>query len=132
MSADHHIDSKNQLIVTTWEGEANDDELIEALMKYQKDIQCHPDNIGYNELVDFTKVTTIKFTTKGIKEIGRIASLTDDIKTNGKLAFIVSSNLAYGLLRMYEAYRYIKSKPNKEIRVFKNEKDALEWILDKP
>lgn len=128
MPANHNIDSKNHLLITTWEGEAHDIELIEAIKKYQKDIQNHPDYINYNEVVDFSNVTDIKLTTEGIKHIGTIASTTDHIEINRKLAVIVSSNLAFGLARMYGAYREFSKKSHKEIRIFKTEKEAFEWV----
>ena len=128
MPANHNIDTKAQLLITTWEGEARDIEFIEAIKKYQKDIQSHPDYINYNEVVDFSNVTGINLTAEGIKNIGTIASTTDQNEVNRKLAFIVSSPLAYGLARMYEAYRSFSKKGQKEINIFKNEKDAFEWI----
>jgi len=128
MPANHKIDTKTKLLITTWEGEARDIDFIQAIKKYQKDIQNHPDYIAYNEVVDFSKVTGIKLTTEGIKSIGLIASSTDQNEVNRKLAFIVSSNLAFGLARMYEAYRGFSKKSHKEIRIFKNEKDAFEWV----
>jgi len=128
MPAHHNIDTKNQLLITTWEGEARDIEFIEAIKKYQKNIQSHPDYINYNELVDFSNVTGIKLTTEGIRNIGTIASTTDQNEVNRKLAFIVNSSLAFGLARMYEAYRGFSKKAHKELRIFKNEKDAFEWV----
>jgi len=131
MPANHHIDNDNQLILTTWEGEASDTEFIEAIKKYQDNIQNDPDYINYNEIVDCRKITKLKLTTQGIKTIGTIASSTDTDKINKKLALIVSSNLAFGLARMYETYRSFSKNANKEIRVFKNESDALNWVGNK-
>ena len=128
MPANHHIDNNAQLIITTWEGEAHDIEFIDAIKKYQKDIQNHPDYINYNEVVDLSNVTGMKLTTEGIKTIGQIASTTDHNEINRKLAIIVSSVVAFGIARMYEAYRSFSKKANKEIRVFKTEKDAFEWV----
>ena len=128
MPANHHIDNKNQLIITTWEGEARDIEFIEAIKKYQDDIQNHPDYINYNELVNLSKISKLKLTTEGIKTIGEIASTSDKKDSNRKLALIVSSNLAFGLARMYETYRSFSKSANKEIRVFKNENNAFEWV----
>jgi len=59
-----------------------------------------------------------------------IASSTDKDRTRTKLALIVASNLAFGLARMYEIYRSLSRHANKEIRVFKNEPDALAWIKE--
>jgi len=127
MPANHHIDNDNQLILTTWEGEASDTEFIEAIKKYQDNIQNDPDYINYNEIVDCRKITKLKLTSKGIKTIGTIASSTDTEDINKKLALIVSSNLAFGLARMYQAYRSFSKSANKEIRVFKNKDDAINW-----
>lgn len=128
MPANHIIDTKAHLLITTWEGEAHDNEFIEAIKEYQKDIQNNPSYINYNEVVDLSKVTRFKLTTEGIKNIAQIASSTDHDGANKKLALIVNSSLAYGLCRMYETYRSFSTKSNKEMRVFKNEKDAFEWI----
>ena len=128
MPANHNIDNKRQLIITTWEGEARDAEFIEAIKQYQKDIQNHPDYINFNEIVNLSGVTRYKLTTERIKAIGQIASSTDNTNINRKLAIIVSSTFAFGLARMYEAYKSFSIKSRKEINIFKNEKDAFEWV----
>lgn len=128
MPANHHIDNQSQLIITTWEGDACDIEFIQAIKNYQNTIQNHPDYIHYNEVVNFSNLSGIKLTTEGIQKIGEIASNTDTEDAHRKLAIIVSSNLAYGLARMYETYRSFSKKACKEIRIFKNEQDALNWV----
>lgn len=128
MAITHNIDSNARLIVTVCEGEARDIDFITALKKYQGEIQSDPKYIEYNEIVDATMITKIKFTTEGIKTIGQIATTTDRKDKHKKLAFVVSSNLAFGLARMYEAYRSLSKKSNKQIRIFKNKQDALEWV----
>ena len=128
MPANHHIDNEAQLIITTWEDVGRDRDFIEAIKKYQKDIQNHPDFSSFNEVVDLSKITGIKLTIEGIKNIGKIASTTDKKEINRKLALIVSSNLAYGLARMYEVYRSYAKRAHKEIRIFKNKKEAFEWV----
>jgi hypothetical protein len=105
MPAKHHIDNINKLIITTWDGEAIDVDLINAIKEYQEHLQCHPDYINYNEVVDFSKSTGIKLTAKGLKNIGKIASKTDKSESKRKLALITPSNKAYFFARMYKAYR---------------------------
>ena len=60
--------------------------------------------------------------------IGSVASTTDNKEINTKLAVIVSSNLAYGLVKMYEALRAYSNNSTKTIRAFKKESDAYEWV----
>jgi len=126
MPAEHHVDNNAKLIITSWEGEAVDIDFINAIKKYQEEIQSNPNYIGYNEVVNFSKVTNIKLTPQGLKSIGRIASNTD--KKNTKLALIVNSNLAYSLARMYQGYRYFFKKASKEVRVFKRKNEAFDWV----
>jgi hypothetical protein len=128
MPANHHIDNEAQLIITTWEDVGRDRDFIEAIKKYQKDIQNHPNFSSFNEVVDLSKITGIKLTIEGIKNIGKIASTTDKKEINRKLALIVSSDLAYGLARLYVAHREYAKEAHKEVCVFKNEKDAFEWV----
>lgn len=128
MPAKHHIDNKARLIITTWEGEATDIDFIEAVRKYQKDIQTNPDYINYNEVVDFRKITNIKLTTTGLKNIGKLASKTDKNKNKSKLVFIVGSNKAFFFARMYQAIRSFSRNSNKEIRIFNEESEAYDWV----
>jgi len=132
MPARHSIDKELQLIITTWEGEARDIEFIEALKKYQEDIQNQPENMAYNEIVDLSNMTNIKLTTEGIISISQIAAKSDRGDTIRKLALIVGSNLAYGLARMYETYRSLTNKSSKVVRVFKDKEAAYEWVKKKP
>jgi len=128
MPANHHIDHKTKLIITRWEGIARDFELINAIKKYQEEIQNHPDYIHYNEVLDLTKVSSNQVTVEGIRNIAQIASETDHSESNRKLALIVDSSLSFGLARMYETYRKYGKSGHKKIRVFRDEKSALEWV----
>jgi hypothetical protein len=130
MPAQHHIDDDNRLIITTWYGEANVDELIDAYKDYQQNIKSQPIYYSYNEIVDFSQSVNLKLSFDEIRKVGDIASEFDreDIKT--KLAIIVSPGWTYeyGLALLYESYRKIIPYGNKEIRIFKNESDALDWV----
>ena len=128
MSAKHHIDTEMHLIITTWEGDAIDIDFISALKIYQKNIQSNLDYIGFNEVVDLTKVAKMRLTIGGIKSIGSIASSTDinDVKT--KMAIIVSSSLVFYLASMYSSYRMFLKNSTKTVRIFKKESDAFIWV----
>ena len=130
MAAHHHIDIENCLILTIWEGEVIDLDVIAALKKYQKEIQSRSDLSGYNEMLDFSKAAEIKLTVEGIKSIGQLASITDKKDINTKLAIVVNSNLVFGLARMYAAYRSLSSNANKEICVYKDESEAFKWLTE--
>ncbi|MCK4838593.1 MAG: hypothetical protein KAS94_07290 [Desulfobulbaceae bacterium] len=130
MPAKHDIDSKNNLITTTWHGEATDSEMIDAINKYQQEIKSNPDYLVYNEIVDLSEVGGRHITIGGMKTIAQIAARTDQVEIQTKLALITNpSPLTYFLARMYEAYRNLFTPNNsKAIKVFKNASDAYEWL----
>ena len=128
MPAKHDINIKDKLIITTWEGDATDNDFIDVLKKYQKNIQTKSEYAGFNEVFDCTGIKKIKLTTSGLRKIASISSNTDNNDCKTKLAFIVSSNLAYGLVRMYDAFRSFEKKSTKEICVFKVKTEAFEWV----
>ena len=128
MPAKHVIDTQEKLIVTTWSGVATDDDFIDGLKEYQKKILCDAEYYEFNELLDFRYITSIKLTPSGLRKIANIASLSDNKEVKTKLAFLVTSSLAYGLVRMYEVYRSFETRSTKTVRVFKIESEAYEWL----
>ncbi len=65
---------------------------------------------------------------KGLKSIGIIASQTDQDRAQTKLAIIVTSNLAVNLVKLYATYRNFGRRLKKQVRAYKNESDAHEWV----
>ncbi len=128
MPATHTIDHELKLLITHWEGDAVDIEFNDSLQAYQKNYQNHPDYSEFNELVDFSKITSIKLTMEGLKRMGQLAATTDNQNYRRKLAFIVRSTRAYGLLNIYIAFRSRSKHANKDIKAFINEREAYEWV----
>ena len=126
MPAQHTIDTERRLLVTTWTGEAGDGELIDALNSYQQDIRSRFHS--YDEVVDFSQVDHFTLSSHGIRRLAQLATNDDAQGARTKLAIIVDSDFAFGLGRMYEAYRDLVSNSSKEVRVFRCHRDALGWI----
>lgn len=128
MSIRHHVDDKKRLIITIVKGKASDNDFIEALNKYQADFKSKPEYSIYNEVVDFSNLTDISLTSNGLRSIALVAKKTDQPEHKTKLALIVTSSLAFGLARMYQACRSLDAAGNKEVGVFKASCDAFEWV----
>ena len=128
MTAKHHIDDNARLIITSWKGAVNDINLIDAVREYQNNIQCEPDYIDYNEVVDLSEATDFQLTTKGLINIGNLAAMTDQSNPKRKLALIIHSNKALFLARMYISYRSLLKKSTKEIQAFSKKDKAFEWV----
>jgi hypothetical protein len=84
--------------------------------------------------VDFSTTSGFSLSSDGVRILVQKAAAMDVQGVKTKLAIIVSIPVAYGLGRMYEMYRSLVPNNSKEVRVFKNYRDALEWInnTDKP
>ena len=51
----------------TWVGEATDDELIDAITRYQQEVKSNPDYLTYNEILD---LSTIRGINSFVNQIG--------------------------------------------------------------
>lgn len=129
MPAIHQINTDSRIITTTWEGDATDAECMESYKRYQEDIFSKPDYCYYNEVVNFATATAFKLTTKGLMDLAKQAKTTDQPGINTKLAIIVNSGLAYSFANLYATYRKVIQGSSKEVQVFKNEEDALDWVM---
>jgi len=128
MPALHRIDEHARLIVTTWSGEATDRELIDALRRYQQDIRSRPNYHGFNEIVDFSGASDYRLSTEGLRMLVKVAAEGDVQGLKTRLAIVVGSPFAYGLARVYEAYRTLVPSLHKEVHVFRNYGEAVEWM----
>ena len=126
MPAQHAIDDDRGLICTVWSGAAVESELFAALTAYQRDIRSR--FRSYHEVVDFSQASQFALSAQGLRQLARMATATDVQGVRTRLAIIVSSDLAFGLGRMYEAYRGLVAAGEKEVRVFKRQREALAWI----
>ena len=127
----HKIDDDAKLITTIWSGDAVDSELLDALAKYHQNIKSLPQYASYNEILDFSGANNFLLSSDGIKKLAQMASLNDPQGVKAKLAIVVNKPIAFGLARMYEIYRSLLPSGSKEVRVFKNYQDCLQWIGSK-
>ena len=128
MPANHQIDTNARVIFTTWEGNATDADLYEALKLYYENIRSKPENSDYNELVSFSNVAAVKVTAKGMMDLAKLASSSDQPGVSTKLAFVANSSLARSFANLYATYRSVILKTGKTMRVFGNDEDALRWV----
>ena len=130
MPVKHHIDNINRLIISDWKGEADADRFIGAIMKYQEKIRNNPEYSSFDEVVNFTKMKALKLNFHDLKKISNLTASLDDKKST-KLAFIVSTKLAYMLAKAYVIVRKLQPKSRKKLGVFLSEVDGLKWINSK-
>src|SRR5690242_12840500 len=101
---------------------------------YQKTVWSRPDVQGYDELIDMSAVTEIP-TASGdrIKKLATLAARMDSPTTTSRFAVVASADIAYGLGRMFQAYRGHHAKSTKEVGIFRTMEEALAFLrLDRP
>ena len=62
-----------------------------------------------------------------LKQIADMGKSRDAASTNSRIAVLVSSDLNFGISKIYEAHR---ESDNHEVRVFRSESDALAWLTE--
>jgi hypothetical protein len=88
-----------------------------------------PSYQGYNEPIDMTGVSRIEFgSADRVSDLAKLSGRMDAPDSPSKLAILATTNEQFGLGRMYETYRQLDKKGNKEVRVFRIRRDALQWL----
>ncbi len=104
----------------------------EDIFNYQREVWSLPETKGYNELIDMSNVKEIVSPTNDkLVELARLSASMDDREIPTKFAIVATDTFAYGMGRMYEAYRNLNPRSTKEVQVFRSMKDAMEWIEEK-
>ena len=84
---------------------------------------------GMNVIADFREVDVKGVNVKEIYEAKNLHVYYNDLAGEGKIATILSSNLAYGFSRVYQAIAstHVKSR----IMTFRDYDNGMEWIQGK-
>jgi hypothetical protein len=122
MPAYFKIDKECRLVMSTGAGVFTRSDSLAHQEKLLKDPDFSPD---FSQLWDLTQVTKVELTAE---EVRRIAG-RPIFSSESRRAILVSSDLVFGLSRMFEIVR--DTYGEKGICVFRNLDDALEWVLAK-
>jgi hypothetical protein len=122
MPAFYKIDKENRLVISTGTGVLT---MADAL-EHQKRLLKDPDfERSFSQLLDFTQVTDVQLSAEEIRSLSQATVFS----ANSRRAFLVNSDLKFGLARMFAVFR--ETFGEKGIRVFRNSDDALDWVLGK-
>jgi hypothetical protein len=125
MPITYQIDHTHRLVDARAHGVLTDEDVFQ----YQQEVWGRADVVGYNEIVDMSNVSSID--TESVNRIRQLAELSahmDPPSIPSKFAIVASKPLYYELGRMYKAYRELKAKSTKQVRVFRVREDALRWL----
>ena len=125
MSIEYEVDHERRLVRATGRGVITPD----ALFVYQKAAWSDPAVAGYDELVDMSGVEDVEGPSpSNVSALADFSAKMDASAKPTKLAIVASDDLLFGLGRMYQAYREMKTGSKKEVAVFRSMPDALAWL----
>jgi hypothetical protein len=119
----NHLSGKNQF-ESRWIGTITDEQL---LTNYRHWFDSDEYVAGLHELADLTESDLRSVTSEGLRALMHLVA--DTYKARGvtgvKCAALVSYDLQYGLLRMYEL---LASDSPEKTQVFRDREAALQWL----
>ncbi|HEU4724621.1 MAG TPA: hypothetical protein VFU59_04890 [Candidatus Eisenbacteria bacterium] len=101
------------------------------IFEYQREAWSRPEVRGFDELVDFTDVEEIVTPTppgSRMQALAAESSATDPPEAPAKFAIVAGDTLAYGLGRMYQAYRELDPRSTKVVRVVRTLDEAERFL----
>jgi hypothetical protein len=118
----YKIDKQRRLVMSTAAGVLSKAEVLGHQDQLLKDPDFDP---SFSQLSDLTHVTGFEVTQADMRELTERTVFSPE----SRRAVIVSTDLAYGMSRMFGIFR--ESKGERGIRVFRKLEDALDWVIGK-
>ena len=119
MAISYHFEG--DFLFTTIEGETTYEDVKAYLDALVEDPRFRA---GMPGLIDCRRVKSL-FSIADLRRTAADARKRPQLQVPGRAAVLASSNLIYGLLRMYEVFN--EGSPS-EIRVFRKPEEAMAWL----
>lgn len=120
MPATYAIDKERRLVITT----VFEQLTVADALAHQEQLSKDPDfDPGYSQLIDLTRADVSEIAATDVRRIAE----RNIYSPESLRAIVVSSNVAYGLGRMFETLR--ESAGENGIRVFRDLDEAVDWLL---
>jgi hypothetical protein len=125
MPFDYRLDPDCRVLVTTGRGTITDGDVF----AYQRELGARPDLAACDELIDMSGVAQIALpSAERVRKLADLAVESDVPAAAARLAIVAPDDFAFGLGRMYAAYRETNPRSTKQVGVFRSRADALEWL----
>jgi hypothetical protein len=125
MPIEYRIDSAQKVVFAKAKGRLTDEDVF----GYQQQVWSDPSVAGFNELVDMSEVEEIvPPSTERVRFLANTSAEMDDPDRPSRFAIVAPQDLAFGLGRMYGAYRELSPGSTKQVAIFRTKKAALSWL----
>jgi len=122
MQVEHHYDKEKNVLIGIVEGKISFEAFNDIMRKIVTSTEFPPD---CNTIWDLRKADLSSIDSKFIEILISIRKKYPE-RGKAKIAFIVDSDLSFGLTRMYEM---ISNQLPQVINVFRDYKEAEEWLI---
>jgi hypothetical protein len=122
MPASYEIDKQRRLVITTG---LDPFTTADALAHQQKLLEDPDFNPSFSQIMDFTRIAAFELEAGDVRMLAQRTVFSPE----SRRAIVVSTNLGYGLSRMFEMHR--EGFGENGIRVFRDLDEAVDWILSK-
>jgi hypothetical protein len=121
----YHIDTERSLVAARANGVLTDADIF----GYQREVWSRPEVAGFDELVDMTAVEQIDLPSQDrVRDLALISAAMDNPSRPARFAIVAPGRLAYGLGRMYQAYREMDEHSHKTVGVFRTLPEAWAYL----
>ncbi len=125
MPLTYRIDPDRRLVVARGSGVLKDQEIF----GYQHEVWSRPDVAGFYELVDMRAVTQILLpSVERVRDLAELAVQMGRGAPPSKMAVVAPDDLAYGLGRMFDAFRDCKARGVKPVGIFRTWPEAIAFL----
>ncbi len=121
MPLSHRVDRDAGVAFATATGALGDEEVLDFAKRMANDPEFRS---GVHELIDLRAADLRAVTSRTLRRVAEIFAAFDTAATRGRIAFVAPADVAFGLSRMYQAYR----TDAVEVRVFREMDEARAWL----
>jgi hypothetical protein len=126
----YRVDHEAHVVIAAGHGVLTDADVF----GYQQEVWGRSDVAGYDELVDMTQVTQIALpSVDRVQDLAQLSIRMDDKYSRSRFAIIAPTDIAFGLGRMFQAFREMDRSSTKQVGVFRTMEEALSFLqIDHP
>lgn len=123
MPARDHFDAERNLLLVVFDGTIADEDLL----KYARQaIETSRSSGGHDELIDLRAIEDAgQIESRTLRRVADLFTSSDRTPEQSRVAIVATSDVQYGLARMYQAFR---SESPLDLRVFREMEEARAWL----
>ena len=125
MPISYYVNHARRLVIAAAHGVLTDEDVF----AYQTTVWSRPDVAGYAELLDMSDVTEIIQPTIGrVQHLASVAAKMPSSGSSSRFAIIAPSDIAFGLGRMFQAFREHADEGTRKVAVFRRVSEAVAFL----